>query len=706
MSRERIDFQALNRSLLADARAMVTQWLPGGRVEGHEYLVRNPKRNDGTPGSFKINLQTGKWADFASGDRGGDLVSLFAFLRGLGQAEAARQLLGEAVVNLPPTAAARRILRRQVRAVDHPQGLTVERYASDKQLDIAFLETCGVSDCVHPQLNERVVAIEYRDPSGAVRAVRYRASKSGDASNRFLWRKGDQPLLYGLWRLDQQQRVAILAEGESDCHTLWQHGFNAVGVPGAGMWRDDRDAAALASFETIYLVIEPDEGGRLLKARLEASALRDKVSVLDLAGFKDPSALHLDGPAMFAGRFKTAMAAATPLAGAALPEGAAPDVDLNAAVEALRQEAEILERFAETIAAAGLVGEARAAKLLYLAVTTRCFSRPVSVIVKGPSSGGKSFLVERVLDFFPASAHHTLTAMSDKALAYSEEPLSHRFLVLYEAAGLKGDMAEYLVRSLLSEGRIRYETVESGANGLRPRLISREGPTGLLLTTTRLSVHPENETRLLTVTVREDPDQTRQVLQRMASGGADPPDLGAWRHMQELLADDPPTVVIPYAGQLANLVDTSAIRIRRDFSHVLALIKAHALLHKASRPVSPKGEVLANLDDYGVVRDLLCDTLAVGVGASVAPGVRAATEAVISLVPTGDCAAVTNNQVANALGRDPGGVSRHLQAAQRLGYVVDTGSGGQRQYRPGEPLPGDRSVLPLATALSMPDERD
>jgi nicotinamide riboside kinase len=60
----------------------------------------------------------------------------------------------------------------------------------------------------------------------------------------------------------------------------------------------------------------------------------------------------------------------------------------------------------------------------------------VSVAVKGPSSGGKSYLTERVLGFFPESAYYARTAMSERALAYSEEPLQHRFLVLYEAAGL------------------------------------------------------------------------------------------------------------------------------------------------------------------------------------------------------------------------------------------------------------------------------
>jgi hypothetical protein len=102
--------------------------------------------------------------------------------------------------------------------------------------------------------------------------------------------------------------------------------------------------------------------------------------------------------------------------------------------------------------------------------------------------------------------YHALSAMSERALAYSEEPLVHRFLVLYEAAGLRSDFTSYLLRSLLSEGRVRYETVEKTPDGLRSRVIEREGPTGLLVTTTAIGLHPENETRLLSITVTDTPD--------------------------------------------------------------------------------------------------------------------------------------------------------------------------------------------------------
>ena len=88
----RIDFAAINRAALGALPALVSRWLPDGRVEGAEYVARNPTRTDRRSGSFKVNLRTGKWADFATGDAGGDVVSLAAYLAGTRQIEAARNL--------------------------------------------------------------------------------------------------------------------------------------------------------------------------------------------------------------------------------------------------------------------------------------------------------------------------------------------------------------------------------------------------------------------------------------------------------------------------------------------------------------------------------------------------------------------------------------------------------------------------------------
>ncbi len=90
--RGRLDFDAINRAALGSLPALLRRWLPDGRLVGREYIARNPRRADRRPGSFKVNVNSGRWADFATGDKGGDVVSLAAYLNSTGQAEAARAL--------------------------------------------------------------------------------------------------------------------------------------------------------------------------------------------------------------------------------------------------------------------------------------------------------------------------------------------------------------------------------------------------------------------------------------------------------------------------------------------------------------------------------------------------------------------------------------------------------------------------------------
>lgn len=71
---------------------ILSSWLPDGKRQGHEYLACNPTRADSKPGSFSINCNTGAWGDFATGDTGGDLVALVAYIEGVKQGEAAKRL--------------------------------------------------------------------------------------------------------------------------------------------------------------------------------------------------------------------------------------------------------------------------------------------------------------------------------------------------------------------------------------------------------------------------------------------------------------------------------------------------------------------------------------------------------------------------------------------------------------------------------------
>jgi hypothetical protein len=90
---DRPDFAAVNRAAMPILPTLLARWLPSGRRRGAEFVALNPHRIDHHLGSFRINLRTGRWADFAiGGARGGDVVSLFAYLAGIRQVEAAQRL--------------------------------------------------------------------------------------------------------------------------------------------------------------------------------------------------------------------------------------------------------------------------------------------------------------------------------------------------------------------------------------------------------------------------------------------------------------------------------------------------------------------------------------------------------------------------------------------------------------------------------------
>ena len=96
---ERVKISDVVASLHSNIRSRVEDWLPGGKISSQEYIVKNPTRSDDNAGSFSINLQTGAWADFATGDSGGDLVSLYAYLHNLNNGQAANELAAKCGLN-------------------------------------------------------------------------------------------------------------------------------------------------------------------------------------------------------------------------------------------------------------------------------------------------------------------------------------------------------------------------------------------------------------------------------------------------------------------------------------------------------------------------------------------------------------------------------------------------------------------------------
>jgi len=287
--------------------------------------------------------------------------------------------------------------------------------------------------------------------------------------------------------------------------------------------------------------------------------------------------------------------------------------------------------------------------------------------------------------------------MSPKALVYSTEPLKHWMLVVREAEGVKDSFAEYSLRSLLSEGCIKYQTVKNG----NPVSLEKEGPTGLLMTTTATHIHSENETRVLSIGVGDSPQLTRQIMQAQARHQASQAPLTPdWHALQLWLACRPNVVLVPFANVLADLVDARAVRLRRDFPTILSLIGAHALLHQATRQRASDGAVVATIDDYAAVRKLVRTIIAEGVEATVSATVRSTVDAVRTLSHSNR--SVSLPDLAEELHIDKSAVSRRVQRARELGYLrnAEARNGVSARIVLGEPMPEDVEILPKASAVA------
>ena len=90
---QKIDFQEVKRLTRGYEEILLWRLLPQAQKKCHEYVSLNPTRPDRHLGSFRINAHSFKWADFATGDRGGDIISLWAYIRQITQLQAAKEIM-------------------------------------------------------------------------------------------------------------------------------------------------------------------------------------------------------------------------------------------------------------------------------------------------------------------------------------------------------------------------------------------------------------------------------------------------------------------------------------------------------------------------------------------------------------------------------------------------------------------------------------
>jgi len=264
----------------------------------------------------------------------------------------------------------------------------------------------------------------------------------------------------------------------------------------------------------------------------------------------------------------------------------------------------------------GVIGEEITALTHYIVFTSRITDEPISEIVKGESSVGKSYVVGRVMIIFPKDSYRDITDATAQSFFYApKDYFAHKIIVIFERHGT--EKTDYSIRSLQSEKKLKLQvTVKDPETG---QFITKEkevdGPVGFVSTTTEAQIHNENETRILSVYPDENQEQTANILQSVDSkyrGVARPSqeEITNWQNIQRVLKPYP--VFIPFVEEIRAKFPKELVRVRRDYSKFLSLLSVITLLHQKQRDkttIGNKEYLVSTLADFHIAKTLFEDIL-------------------------------------------------------------------------------------------------
>lgn len=277
------DFKTIAARALDSIEAVCAHWLPAGKKSGPEWEIGD--RHGAAGKSLKVHLtgtKAGRWADFAAGDKGGDLVSLVAYVDGCPQGEAARKLadfLG--IATEQAEARPDGMAKATTKPTAQPQAKTpATKTAPDWRPILPVPDDAPPHPAAHPKHGKPDRLYTYHGQAGEVLGyvARWEAGPTrpkkefgwlvfAEAGGRREWRWQGFPVprpLYGLDALaDRPAAAALLCEGEKAAEASWELMPDHVALtwPGGGKAADRADFAPLKGRDVI-LWADADEPGR------------------------------------------------------------------------------------------------------------------------------------------------------------------------------------------------------------------------------------------------------------------------------------------------------------------------------------------------------------------------------------------------------------------------------------------------------------
>jgi twinkle protein len=261
----------LSRLLSQRSEEVCTLLLPNGARKGSEWRVGSIHGEAGD--SLRVVLvgeKAGLYKDFASGDKGGDLIDLWAAVHNVSISDAMRQACE--YLKIPPsqTKAHKKYRRPELDSMD-PGWVDIDPaivyLQNERKITWVTLNEYGVrirSDEFTGK--KRIMAFPYyRD--GELISIKYQSIDRKKDGGKDIWREKDtEPCLFGWQAIPQDARTVIICEGEIDALSWFDYGYPALSVPnGAGEgskneWVEN-DWEHLERFDEIFISMDMDSVG-------------------------------------------------------------------------------------------------------------------------------------------------------------------------------------------------------------------------------------------------------------------------------------------------------------------------------------------------------------------------------------------------------------------------------------------------------------
>jgi hypothetical protein len=300
---------------------------------------------------------------------------------------------------------------------------------------------------------------------------------------------------------------------------------------------------------------------------------------------------------------------------------------------------DLFEQIAADIEGIGIIGEVTESKAIYIVMTSRLLSEPLSAVVLGASASGKSYKIEVIALLIPPQGKVMAHDFSPKVMSHMPEgSLKHRVVIsgerVHNKYGKEGQTEDHgkPFREMTASKFYRVAFVDRDDKGhFIVRHIEQEGPIAYIESTTATYIPDEDSTRLIKLATDESEEQTGRIqeLQKRKAKGETADDARRTaiinkHHALQLLLNplqkSPPQVIIPYIDCIT--LPNNVVATRRNFPYVVSMIEAVALLRQyhpsktgggkpdwEQRAKAEKIVIVADKMDYRITYDMLLPIL-------------------------------------------------------------------------------------------------